>query len=142
MDNKTTETQVKTYIGGCHCGKIRFEAEIDLGQAVSRCNCSICTKIGGCSVIVKPSAFRLTAGTEWMGRYDLSFAPNHRIFCKHCGVQVYGAGHIPEIGGDFVGVMVNCLDGVELTDLTYQYWDGRHNNWEAGPRPQPWRAYS
>ena len=33
---------------------------------------------------------------------------------------------------------VNCLDGIELRDLSIQYWDGRHDNWEAGPRSTPW----
>ena len=37
--------EAKTYTGGCHCGKVRYEATTDLGQVLS-CNCSICTKRG------------------------------------------------------------------------------------------------
>jgi len=31
--------------GGCHCGRVRFQAQVDL-DLLSQCNCSICTKKG------------------------------------------------------------------------------------------------
>ena len=34
----------KTYHGGCHCGAVRFECELDFAGITSKCNCSICTK--------------------------------------------------------------------------------------------------
>jgi hypothetical protein len=138
MSEHTTNPGLKTHSGGCHCGAVRFEVELDLGAPVSRCNCSICTKINQSGRIVKPSAFRVTQGADQLSRYDLSWAPNHRAFCKRCGIQLYGAGHIPEMGGDFVSVNVQCLDGIEPLHLTYEYWDGRHDNWMAGTRPAPW----
>jgi hypothetical protein len=140
--NTTTNAQpalVPTYSGGCHCGRLRYEAEIDLGAGVGRCNCSICTKLATAGAIIAPSAFRVTAGHAFVGRYELSLAPNHRVFCTHCGTHVWGAGEIPELGGAFVSVNVNTLDDVEPMDLAVHYWDGRHNNWQAGPRATPWR---
>ena len=45
---------------------------------------------------------------------------------------------MPQLGGAYVSVNYNCLDGIELGGLNVIYWDGRHNNWHAGPRDRPW----
>jgi hypothetical protein len=131
-------SNVKPHAGGCHCGAVRFEADLDLSGPASRCNCTICTKVGATSVIVKPSAFRLLSGAESLSEYRVGKSPNSRSFCKHCGIQCFGAGYVEQIGGDFRSVNLNCLDDIELSTLTLHYWDGRHNNWEAGPRSTPW----
>ncbi len=129
---------VKTYTGGCHCGAVRFEAQLDLSEPANRCNCSICTKVGGSGTTIKPSAFRLLSGAESLGEYRKGGSPNYRNFCKHCGVHCFGAGDVPELGGAFASVNINCLDGVDPAKLTYQYWDGRYDNWQAGARSEPW----
>jgi len=43
-----------------------------------------------------------------------------------------------EVGGDYVSVNLNCLDDIDPSALAIVHWDGRHNNWQAGPRPTPW----
>ena len=34
----------KTYAGGCRCGKVRYEAQADIGEVIM-CNCSRCRKV-------------------------------------------------------------------------------------------------
>jgi hypothetical protein len=128
----------KNHAGSCHCGAVRFEVELDLSEGGSRCNCSICTKLGPLAKIVKPEAFRLLAGETHLSRYEWGGKISQRFFCKHCGVFCFGRGHLAEVGGDYVSVNLNCLDGVELGTLDVVYWDGRHERWDAGPRKTPW----
>ena len=124
--------------GGCHCGAVRFEVALEPGFKGTRCNCSICTKLAMTGAIVKPHAFRLLSGADERGSYSWGAKISTRYFCKHCGTYCYGEGHLEQVGGDFVSVNLNCLDDLDVNELEIIYWDGRHNNWMAGPRRSPW----
>lgn len=133
-----SEASASKVHGKCHCGAVEYEAEIDLAKGAGRCNCSICTKISQLGAIVKPGAFRLLKGKDDLSTYAWGAKISTRYFCKHCGVHVYGAGHLDVIGGDFVSVNLNTAEGVELAELDTHYFDGRHDNWMAGTRKTPW----
>src|SRR3954469_9034570 len=47
--------------GGCHCGRVRFRARVDL-DLLSQCNCSICTKKGILHLPIAPEDFELLRG--------------------------------------------------------------------------------
>ncbi len=136
------DKQLSTQQGSCHCGAVRFEVELALGDGGSQCNCSVCTKVGSVGVIVKPAAFKLLSGEGTLTSYEWGPKISKRYFCKTCGVHCFGRGHFAELGGDFVSVNLNCLDDVELAGLKVTYWDGRHNNWDVGPRDKPWPILS
>jgi hypothetical protein len=128
----------KTYHGSCHCGAITYQASLDLAAGTGRCNCSYCTKTRSWSASVAPQDFKRVTGDEAIGDYGRDWGEGniHHVFCTRCGTQVYGFGHIPEMGGDFVGIQVNTLDGVDNDELlsgTLRYSDGRNDNWMQAP---------
>lgn len=126
-----------TQRGSCHCGAVRYEVTGDIAKG-NRCNCSVCTKTNTTNFIVKPDAFKLTAGEDNLSVYEWGPKISKRFFCKTCGVHCFGRGFLAEVGGDFVSVNMNTLDDVELTAIELIHWDGRHDNWQAGPRPNAW----
>jgi hypothetical protein len=79
--------------GACHCGAIRYEAEIDPGK-VGVCHCTDCQKLSGTAFrVTVPSllgSFRLLSGTP---RVYTKTAESGRLreqaFCEKCGSQLY-----------------------------------------------------
>lgn len=133
---------MRAHTGSCVCGAVRFEVEVDLSAGVTRCNCTFCTKLHASGVTVKPDAFRLVQGGDALTRYAHTPGAPERAFCKRCGTHLFGDGDIPQLGGAFVSINVQTLDGVELSEIPLAYWDGRHDNWMAGTRPAPWPIYA
>ena len=123
--------------GSCHCGAVRYQVVVDAGRG-TRCNCTICTKLGTTGAIVKPDAFTLLGDEAALASYSRMPEIASRFFCKHCHVQCFGRGHLAELGGDFVSVNLNTLDDHDLATTAVAYWDGRHDNWRAGTRATPW----
>ncbi|MEM1198292.1 MAG: GFA family protein [Pseudomonadota bacterium] len=79
--------------GGCHCGAIAYEAELDLDR-VAICHCSDCQSLSGSVyrtvAIVAGDTFEITKGRpkEYVKVGD---SGNRRIqaFCGQCGSALY-----------------------------------------------------
>ena len=125
----------KTYKGSCHCGAVRFEADLDLAQGTFKCNCSICFKTRAWLAAVPAGDFRLLAGEQALADYQFGKRSIHHRFCQTCGVRPFSRGTDPK-GNPAYAVRVNCLDGVdpqELINAPVAYFDMRHD--KVSPPP-------
>lgn len=126
----------KSYSGSCHCGAIRFEADVDLGEGTGKCNCSVCAKTRAWGIKVKPEDFHIVAGEDSLTDYQFNTQSVHHLFCKHCGVRPFGWADIPQAGGKYYTLNVACLDAVDIDELMnapVTYSDGLNNSWWSTP---------
>jgi hypothetical protein len=111
------------YSGSCHCGRIAFDVDAEIGQAVE-CNCSLCSRRGHLLAFVpaRQVAFRTPEGD--MSTYTFN---RHRIrhhFCPTCGVAPLARASDSD-GNPVVAVNVRCLEGLDLAALEVRHFDGR-----------------
>jgi len=130
----------RTYKGSCHCGAVRFEARLDLGAGIGKCNCSICRRANLLGAKVKPESMKILSGSDALTDYQFNSNSVHHLFCKHCGVRPFGHANIPQAGGEYYTVNVHCLEETAIADLAgvpVKYYDGLHNNWWSDATPFP-----
>ena len=111
--------------GGCHCGAVRFEAELPEPPAPAlHCNCSICAMTGFLHVMVPHAEFELITGRGALTSYRFGSGAAEHLFCSTCGVKSF---YQPRSHPDCWSLNAHCFDGpVELAETTF---DGR--NWES-----------
>lgn len=120
---------LKTYQGSCHCGAVRFEADLDLTQPSFRCNCSICRRTRFWPAVARADGFRLLSGEKELTQYLFNTRKNQHHFCRHCGVRAFGVGTETPMGKMY-GVNLGCLTGVseeELSRVPVTYVDGMND---------------
>jgi hypothetical protein len=100
----------KTYRGSCHCGKVRFEADIDVKGAHRRCNCWICARQRAWETRVKPEDFRLLAGECELDDCQSSTLNGHHLVCRNCGTASFGRGFVDASGVEYVSIAAGCFD--------------------------------
>jgi len=112
--------------GGCHCGAVRFEANLPDAVQAQGCNCSMCEKLGYVHIIVPESRFRLTRGADKITTYTFNTGVAKHTFCSVCGVKSF---YRPRSNPGGWSVNARCLDNPEDLDIDIEAFDGR--NWEA-----------
>ncbi len=97
--------------GACHCGAVRFEAEVAEPLEGSRCNCSICAAKGAVMVYVPLAALRVSAGQDQLSCYCFNTGAAKHWFCRVCGIHCY---HQARSDPDLYAINAATLDGVDV----------------------------
>jgi hypothetical protein len=114
---------LETREGGCHCGRIRFRAEVDL-DLLSQCSCTMCTKKGILHLPIFPDAFTLLRGKQALKVYHFETGVAQHIFCEHCGIHPF---YVPRSQPDKITVNARCLDDIDGPSLKpSRFFDGKH----------------
>ncbi len=112
--------------GGCHCGAVRFEADVPVQVEVMDCNCSICSKAGFLHLIVPHGDFRLLSGSDALTSYRFGTGAAEHLFCATCGIKSF---YQPRSHPAAWSVNYRGLDEGHGLDAAIVPFDGR--NWEA-----------
>jgi hypothetical protein len=117
-------SELKSYTGGCQCGKVRYQVQANLDGPVIACNCSMCGRAGTLLTFVPATQFTLLSGEDGLTDYQFNKHVIHHVFCKTCGIKSFARGK-DKNGGDTVAINARCLDGVEIEKLKVMPFDGR-----------------
>lgn len=111
------------YKGSCHCGRIAFEVEGEIGNVIA-CNCSICSRKGSLLWFVPRELLRLLTADEEIATYTFNKHVIKHRFCSKCGIHPYGEG-VDRSGAHMAAINVRCLEGIDPEALPMQRFDGR-----------------
>lgn len=112
-----------TYRGSCHCGRVAYEVEGELGSVIE-CNCSHCGRKGLLLWFLPREKITLHSPLEDTEIYKFNRHVIEHRFCPACGVEPFAFGKDRQ-GNPTVAVNVRCLEGVELEKLDRKPFDGR-----------------
>ncbi|MGH6931457.1 MAG: GFA family protein [Dongiaceae bacterium] len=123
--------------GGCHCGFITYEADVDPDDAYV-CHCTDCQSISGSAfrwaVPVAEGAFKLLTGQpKTYVKLAASGATSHQLFCPECASPLYSTsvGVAPKVLYLRLGT---ARQRAELWPRV-QYWCRSAQNWVAVEEP-------
>ncbi len=117
--------------GGCHCGNVTYEAEVDPDK-VEICHCTDCQTLSGSAfrtvVPTSEEAFKLLHGEPKVYiKTAESGAKRAQVFCPECGASIYSTsvGEGPKFYSIRVGTARQRYDLPPKT----QYWFRSAQHW-------------
>ena len=120
MENKNIK-----HLGGCHCGRVRFEVLAPAILEVGECNCSMCSKTGYLHLMVPAAQFKLVSGEDALTKYEFNTKTAKHFFCSHCGIKSF---YVPRSHPDGYSINARCLDEGTVEGMRVKQIDGK--NWE------------
>jgi hypothetical protein len=117
--------------GACHCGAIRYEAEVDPGTVVI-CHCTDCQTLSGSAfrtvVPAKPGTFRLLSGAPKVYvKTGESGNQREQTFCPDCGTPIYSAPVGAKVKA--VGLRVGTIRQRDRLIPSDQFWFRSSQAW-------------
>ena len=113
---------MKEYIGGCHCGEIKFKFKANESVEIWKCNCSICRMHDYEHFFIKHDDFKIIKGNELITEYSFGTKKAKHLFCKKCGIKSF---YQPRSHPDSYSVNLKCLDEPPKIENTV-YFDGKN----------------
>jgi hypothetical protein len=111
------------YRGGCQCGAVAYEVDVDIDQALT-CNCSRCKPMGFVLAFAPRNKFTLNAGEDATTEYLFNTGKIKHRFCATCGIESFAIGTGPD-GSEMAAINLNCLEGVDARALSAKPVDGK-----------------
>ena len=113
--NDTKSTEPITLNGACHCGAVKFTAELPKGlSSARRCTCSICRMRGAVAVTSTHDGFMIHEGADKLATYRFNTMTAEHNFCSVCGIYTH---HRRRSNPNELGINVACLEGVSPFDF-------------------------
>jgi hypothetical protein len=104
--------------GSCHCGRVTLSVP-EAPDEVTRCNCSLCTRLGALWCYYPPASVAMTGPTKSYVWGDKSLAIHH---CPKCGTTI---GWLPlDPDGSRAGINARLLEDIELATIAVRDLDG------------------
>ncbi len=117
--------------GSCHCGLVRYEADVDPGE-VTICHCADCQRLTG-------TAYRVTVSVPRENFHIISGDPKEYVkiadngrrrmqyFCSNCGSPIYTTGELED--AEQVGIRLGTINQRQELKPSAQFWCASDLSW-------------
>ena len=117
--------------GGCHCGNIAYDADIDPDKVII-CHCTDCQTLSGSAfrtvVLTRVDAFALRSGNPKVYvKTAQSGAKRRQSFCPECGTPIYSTSD--ETGPKIYGLRVGTVRQRDKLVPQLQLWSRSQQHW-------------
>ncbi len=117
--------------GGCHCGNIAYDADIDPDKVII-CHCTDCQTLSGSAfrtvVLTREDAFALRSGNPKVYvKTAQSGAKRRQSFCPECGTPIYSTSD--ETGPKIYGLRVGTVRQRDKLVPQLQLWSRSQQHW-------------
>jgi hypothetical protein len=114
----------QTYTGGCQCGKVRYEVQMDIAEVIA-CNCSRCGRLGSLLAFAPATQFKLLSGEDDLSRFEFNKHTIQHQFCSTCGIQSFAIGTLGKTDEKMAAINVRCVDDIDVEALKVKKVDGK-----------------